>query len=81
MMKEGCPGSKEIRNPYPEEIVCFWCGASSEIWSDETETVCKKCGKTISREMADNCLLWCPAARECVGAEKYERLIEVMKKK
>ncbi|HAM50922.1 MAG TPA: hypothetical protein DCP92_09630 [Nitrospiraceae bacterium] len=80
MLKEGCPGSKEIRNPFPEELACFWCGTSNEIWSDETETVCKKCGKTISRDMAANCLLWCPAAKECVGVEKYERLIKTMKK-
>ena len=80
MLKEGCPGSKEIRNPYPEEIVCFWCDTRNEMWSDETETTCTKCGKTMFRDMAANCLLWCPAAKECVGAEKYERLIKVMKK-
>jgi ribosomal protein S27E len=80
MLKEGCPGSKEIRNPSPEEITCFWCDATNEIWSDEAEMACKNCGKTISREMGANCLLWCPAARECVGSEKYERLTKAMKK-
>ncbi|MGD0885660.1 MAG: hypothetical protein ABSA46_12470 [Thermodesulfovibrionales bacterium] len=80
MLKESCPGSKEIRNPYPAAIVCFWCESVNEIWSDETETACKECGKTLSREMAANCLVWCPAARECVGAEKYERLIKTMHK-
>ncbi len=79
MIKEGCPGSKEIRNPYPSEIKCFWCDTSNEIWSDETETACKGCGKTISRDMGVTCLQWCPAARECVGAEKYDRLIKAVK--
>jgi len=80
MFKESCPGSKEIRNPYPEEIVCFWCETSNEIWSDETETACKKCGKAISRDLGVTCLQWCPAARECVGTEKYERLMKTVKR-
>jgi len=79
MLKEGCPGSKEIRNPSPEEVECFWCSAANEIWSDETEMACKSCGKTISRDIGVTCLQWCPAARECVGAEKYERLMKAAK--
>ena len=79
MLKEGCPGSKEIRNPFPSEIECFWCGAVNEIWSDETEKACKSCGKTISRDIGVTCIQWCPAARECVGAEKYERLMKAVK--
>jgi len=77
--KEGCPGSKEIRNPYPEEITCASCGSTVEIWSDEADTVCKKCGKTVSRDMKMTCLQWCPAAKECVGAEKYERIMSRVK--
>ncbi|MCG6551172.1 MAG: hypothetical protein L7F77_02495 [Candidatus Magnetominusculus sp. LBB02] len=73
-MKESCPGSSEIRNPYPEELKCYSCGHFNEIWSDETETQCKECNKTISREMKPTCLDWCPAAKECVGIEKYNRL-------
>ena len=79
VLKEGCPGSKEIRSPYPEEISCVFCGGRNEIWSDEAETGCKACGKLINRDMKASCLLWCPAAKECVGAEKYERLIKAMK--
>lgn len=79
MFKESCPGSREIRNPYPDEVSCVFCGTPNEMWSDETETVCKSCGKTFSRDMKANCLLWCPAAKECVGAEKYERLTKCMK--
>ena len=79
MLKEGCPGSKEIRNPYPEELKCVFCGSANEIWSDETGTKCRKCRKEINREMKANCLMWCPAAKECVGSEKYERLKKAMK--
>jgi hypothetical protein len=76
MLKESCPGSREIRTPYPEEITCFWCDTACEIWSDEIEIACKKCGKTISRDMKPTCIEWCPSARECVGDEKYERLMK-----
>ena len=81
MLKESCPGSREIRAPYPEEMKCFWCDALSEIWSDEIEIVCRGCGRKISREMKPTCIEWCPAAKECIGAEKYERLMQQKKKK
>lgn len=75
-MKESCPGSREIRNPYPEEIVCFFCGTKVEIWSDESETNCKNCRKAVSRDMKPTCLQWCPAAKECVGVQKYEKIMK-----
>ena len=80
MFKESCPGSSEIRSPFPEEILCFWCHTKSEIWTDEVETTCKGCGKTISRDLKPTCLEWCPAAKECVGIERYERLMKAAKK-
>jgi hypothetical protein len=78
-MKETCPGSSEIRNPYPENLECVFCGKMNEIWSDETEVQCKECGKSIKRDMKETCLKWCPAAKECVGIEKYERLMGIKK--
>jgi hypothetical protein len=80
MLKESCPGSAEIRNPYPDDIECFWCSRKNEIWSDETEIDCKGCGKKISRDPGNTCLEWCPAAKECVGAEKYERFMKARNK-
>lgn len=79
MIKATCPGSAEIRNPSPEELVCIFCGTKNEIWSDEPEVNCKSCGKTVHRDLKASCILWCPAAKECVGAEKYERLTKAMK--
>jgi hypothetical protein len=78
MLKEGCPGSAEIRNPFPDDIKCVYCDTQNEIWSDEPDTKCDSCGKTINREMKANCLMWCPAAKECVGKEKYDRLTKAM---
>jgi hypothetical protein len=76
ILKEGCPGSREIRSPYPEELGCVFCGEVCEIWSDEPDMNCKGCGKLINREMKPSCIEWCPAAKECVGLEKYERLVK-----
>jgi hypothetical protein len=79
-LKDSCPGSREIRTPYPENLVCFWCDTVNEIWSDEVEMVCKGCKKNISRDMKPTCIEWCPAAKECIGAEKYERLMKAKRK-
>jgi len=78
-MKESCPGSKEIRTPYPESLICVFCGHENEIWTDEPDTTCKGCQKIITRDMKPSCLLWCPGARECVGHEKYEQIIKKLK--
>ena len=74
MFKNECPGSKEIREPQPEDITCRHCGADIEIWSDENETKCKSCGKTNSRIIGPTCLDWCAFAKECVGEDKYRRI-------
>lgn len=76
---ECCPGSREFKAPYPEELICVFCRRKNEIWSDEPETLCKGCGKTISRDLKAGCLAWCPSARECLGADKYERLMKHLK--
>jgi len=74
-----CPGSKEIKNPYPEEIRCVFCGNMVEIWSDEAETTCPTCKKTITRDLKPSCIQWCPAAKECIGAEKFKKFLKILK--
>jgi len=74
MLKDTCPGSKEIKQPKPEDIKCRHCGKLIEIWSDEVEVKCKHCGKTTLRHLPPTCLDWCVYAKECVGEEKYKRL-------
>ena len=69
-----CPGSEEIRSPHPEIVPCPWCGAEVELWSDEAETDCPRCGKPVYREIPPSCWEWCACARECLGPEKYDRL-------
>jgi anaerobic ribonucleoside-triphosphate reductase len=74
MLKNSCPGSIEIRQPKPEEIKCRKCGASVEIWSDETEAKCRECGQVNSRILGPSCIDWCAFAKECVGEDKYKKL-------
>jgi predicted RNA-binding Zn-ribbon protein involved in translation (DUF1610 family) len=78
-MIEGCPGSQKFKKPHPEEIKCHFCGESVEIWTDEFDTNCPKCGKNVSRN-TQSCLDWCKAARECVGDEVYNRYMSSKKK-
>lgn len=77
MFKESCPGSKDIKQPKPEDIKCRHCGKNIEIWSDEVEAKCKHCGKITSRHLPPTCIEWCAFAKECVGEEKYKRLKKV----
>jgi len=74
MFKNSCPGSREIKQPRPEEIRCRKCGKMVEIWSDETEAKCKSCGEVNSRLIGPSCIDWCAFAKECVGEDKYRRL-------
>lgn len=75
-MLDECPGSKDIRTPVPTAKTCPGCGEEVEIWSDELKTRCARCGATVFREDAPSCIEWCRAARECLGKEKYDRLME-----
>ncbi len=43
------PACSEKYAPLPECIICSGCGQDIEIWSDEEETTCSMCGKTIQR--------------------------------
>lgn len=75
MLNSSCPGARLIAEPRPKEYRCEICGTPTEIWSDELEHNCPQCGHLVTRVPEQSCIRWCPAARECVGAEKYERLM------
>ncbi|HMK43084.1 MAG TPA: hypothetical protein VK445_03010 [Dissulfurispiraceae bacterium] len=80
-MRDSCPGSREIRTPYPEEILCPYCGRKNEIWSDEPDMKCCNCNRTITRAMLPSCVEWCLSARDCVGTVKYNRIMLNSRKK
>lgn len=75
LLSDSCPGSRLIRQPVPEDIVCIHCGEEVEIWSFEAITRCPKCGGVVCRIQGATCLDWCAAAKACVGAETYERIM------
>ena len=71
-----CPGSGNIRTPIPTLKKCPNCGEEVEIWSDELKTRCTQCGTTVFREAVPSCIEWCHAAKECLGEEKYNKLMK-----
>jgi HD superfamily phosphodiesterase len=66
-----CPGSKEIKHPRPENIICPVCSEEVEIWTDEIEAICPNCKKAVMRAQGQSCLEWCSYAKECIGEKKY----------
>jgi len=77
---DGCPGSKRIRQPFPEIIKCS-CGKEIEIFSDEVQTICFYCRKKVTRTIPSSCLDWCKMAKDCVGPGKFKKYKEHKQKK
>ena len=73
-MASFCPGSRNFREPTPEEIPCPNCGYQVEIWTKELVRPCPNCGTRVFREQRPSCIDWCPYAKECVGPEVYATL-------
>ncbi|MDH4140101.1 MAG: phosphohydrolase [Coriobacteriia bacterium] len=69
-----CPGA-DLRSITAEDLTCPSCGARVELFSDEQKRRCPKCGSRVIREATPMCAAWCDAARECLGAERYEQLV------
>ncbi len=72
---QSCPGSRSIKDPRPEYINCKRCGAELEMWSDEAKVTCPNCLTIHFNERNLTCVEWCAFAKECVGAETYDRLV------
>ena len=72
-MFDKCPGAVHIRTPVIKVKKCPECGREVEIFSNEMQTRCSKCGFTIYNDL-ESCVQWCKYAVECVGEELYQRL-------
>ena len=74
-MESKCPG-QDFRNLRVEVYKCPSCGADVEIFSDETNFKCRKCGTRVYKEKMPSCIEWCSSARQCLGEERWKQLME-----
>ncbi len=73
-MFDSCPGAAQFtRTPTLKIKKCPECGENVEIFSTELRVKCDNCGFTIYNDL-DSCIQWCKYAKECVGAELYNKL-------
>ncbi|MEI6564090.1 MAG: hypothetical protein WCO42_07275 [bacterium] len=68
-----CPGSMSFTQPKIELVRCPHCGEDAEVWSDEADGKCSKCGHTVCRTATQSCIDWCKYAKECLGDEEHKR--------
>ena len=73
-MVDQCPGAINIRMPRLEIKDCPKCGEEIEIFSNEASAKCTNCGFVSYNDLL-SCVEWCEYAKECVGEEKYERIM------
>lgn len=74
-MFDKCPGASNIRTPTIKMKKCRECGEEVEVFSTDMKVNCPKCGFTIYNDL-ESCVQWCEYAKECVGEEVYQRLME-----
>ena len=75
MLMEGCQGKP--RTPTIHEKVCPNCGEIIEIFSIDTQVPCEKCGFVAYNDTL-SCVQWCEYARQCVGEEMYDKMMEIL---
>ena len=50
MTSQRCPGHEPFRKPErPFETNCPFCGTAMEIWQDERERKCPRCGAVVRK--------------------------------
>jgi hypothetical protein len=71
-----CPGVKDLIKPTKIILrTCPTCEEEVEFFSDETESKCTSCGKTLYREATPSCVTWCDYANKCIDDMKNKGLI------
>lgn len=74
MIHEGCQGKP--RTPTIIEKICPQCGELIEMFSIDTQMACEKCGFVAYNDTL-SCVQWCKYAKECVGEEMYEAMMQI----
>ena len=77
MILEGCQGKP--RTPTILDKVCPQCGHEIEMFSTDTEARCEHCGFVAYNDTL-SCVQWCKYARQCVGDEMYEQMMQIAAK-
>lgn len=75
MVFEGCQGKP--RTPTIHEKICPQCGNVIELFSIDTEVACDYCGFVAYNDNL-SCVQWCKYAKQCVGEEMYNHMMEIM---
>lgn len=74
MLMEGCQGKP--RTPTIHEKTCPQCGNIIELFSIDTQVSCDHCGFVAYNDTL-SCVQWCAYAKQCVGQEMYEHMMEI----
>lgn len=72
MIFSGCQGRPQ---PGIMEMECPGCGEIVEMATTDPIAVCEECGETLINERM-RCAFWCDKARECLGDEVYDAMLE-----
>lgn len=74
MIFSGCQGKP--RTPTIAEKVCPQCGSTIEVFSTDTQVACEHCGFVVYNDTL-SCVQWCKYAKQCVGEEMYNHMMEI----
>ncbi len=74
-MLEGCQG--KTRTPTIIEKECPNCGTIIELFSIDSRMASETCGFVAYNDTL-SCVQWCQYARQCVGDEMYDHMMEIL---
>ena len=76
MIMIGCQAKP--RTPTIIEKGCPQCGHEIEMFSIDTQMPCEHCSFVAYNDTL-SCVQWCAHAKECVGEEVYEQMMEIVR--
>jgi len=77
---DDCPGAVPLKRPTIIFRTCPKCGEEIELFSSDVKMNCDNCGFTVYNDTM-SCVQWCEYAKECVGEETYNEVMEMLKRK
>ena len=74
MIFHGCMAKP--KTPTIQEKICPQCGNVIELFSIDPQMPCDHCGFVAYNDTL-SCVQWCQYAKDCVGEEMYNQLMQV----